>query len=89
MGSNPIHATMFIKLLKELLPEAEYTGWRPAAFFEYNEKTGIFDTIKGYYISVNNPNEIDRVRAQEFYDKTYRYLGIKVMFDFEDSASIF
>jgi hypothetical protein len=72
---KPPFQTMFDKFL----PEAKYRGYRKMSYFEYNEDKSIFD----------NPQDLTKTKVEVFYEVCEKYLGIKVLLESDDAASIF
>ena len=98
MGSNPIHTTMtkgsfpnppFQTMVDKFLPEAKYRGYRRMAYFEYNEEKSIFETKSGFYLTIENPQDLTKTKVEDFYEVCEKYLGIKVLLESDDAASIF
>lgn len=93
MGSIPTHTTMgseiIRKMLREICPEAIYSGCRPMMYAVYNEKTNIFETKKGFIISIDNHKQFDNEKIEEIYQSFEKYLRIKVLLESDSASSIF
>jgi hypothetical protein len=91
VGSNPTHATMrkiFEIMLREFTPHAIYDGYRPAIYSTYDESTDTFKTLPAYYLRIRNHEDLKSEELDNLVLQFEKKLGIKVLLDNDDAASI-
>ena len=76
-------------MFDKFLPEAKYRGYRKMAYFVYKEEKSIFESKSGFYLTIDNPQDLTKTKVEDFYEVCEKYLGIKVLLESDDATSIF